>query len=131
MEPQQIAPFEPAPIDLPAATVARARALLIDLQQGHIDRAQFDEQMNVMLTDERLRSGASFIASFGEPREFTPVEERRTAEGVAALFRVAFASGKLTWVVRVNPEGKINGFDLRRSLNHHIYNVVNRSISGY
>jgi hypothetical protein len=120
---------EPAPIDLPAATVAQARDLLRDLQTTNIDRAQFDQQMK--LTDEMLQSGANYIRPYGEPLAFTPVELQTTAEGNTAIFRVRFATETLTWAVRVDPQGKINGFDLRRNARNHIYRIVTRLIEGY
>jgi hypothetical protein len=45
MDPTPESNREPAPIDLPAATVEGARALLADLQAAIIDRAQLDPQM--------------------------------------------------------------------------------------
>jgi hypothetical protein len=120
---------EPAPIDIPAATVAQARDLLTDLQTANIDRAQFDPQMK--LTDETLQSGANHIRPYGEPLAFTPVELQTTAEGTTALFRVRFATETLTWAVRVDPQGRINGFDLRRNARNHIYRIVTRLIEGY
>jgi hypothetical protein len=120
---------EPAPIDLPAATVAQARQLLRDLQTASIDHAQFDPQMK--LTDEMLESGANHIRPYGEPLEFTPVELQTTAEGNTALFRVRFATETLTWGVRVDAQGRINGFDLRRNARNHIYRIVTRLIEGY
>ncbi len=122
-------PKEPAPIDLPAAMLAQARDLLRDLQTANIDRAQFDPQMK--LTEKMLESGANHIRPFGEPLAFTPVELRTTAEGNTALFRVRFATETLTWAVRVDPQGKINGFDLRRNARNHIYRIVTRLIEGY
>jgi hypothetical protein len=105
MDPRPEANLEPAPIDLPAATVARARDLRAELQAGTINRSQFDPQMNTLLTDETVQAGANYIRPYGEPLAFTPVQLQTTAEGNAALFRARFATGTLTWVVRVSPRG--------------------------
>jgi len=129
--PKPQADFEPAPIDLPAATVTRARELLRALQSGTIDRAQFDPEMNALLTDETLQGGAAYIHPYGEPIAFTPVQLQTTAEGQAALFRAKFASDTLTWVVRVSPAGKINGFALRHSWRNKVYSVFTTLIEGY
>jgi hypothetical protein len=121
--------IEPAPIDLPAATVAHARDLLTDLQTANIDRTKFDPRMK--LTDETLQSGANHIRPYGEPLDLTPVEFRTTAEGNTAVFRVRFAAETLTWAVRVDRQGLINGFDLRHNARKHIYQIVTRLIEGY
>jgi hypothetical protein len=105
MDPRPQANFEPAPIDLPAETIALARDLLAELRAGTIDRSRFEPQMNAFLTAEKLHSGANHLRPYGDPLTFTPVELRTTAEGIAALFRVRFATETLTWWVRVSPEG--------------------------
>lgn len=117
---------EPEPIEVGAATSERARALLDAVASGTFDRSELLPALDAFVPAKAFASGAILVSALGQPQSMFAFEKRIMADQTSTFFRVRFPNQVLTWVVSVDPQNRIAGLSLRRSLNYKIFSVVRR-----
>jgi hypothetical protein len=103
------APASSAPSASDAAVMARAKALLQQLQAGKVDRSQLDDKMNASLTDALVAQISSQLAPLGDPVGFAPQSEQKQDELTVYEYRVDFKTGSLTETYILDSSGKVAG----------------------
>ena len=94
-----------------AAITARCKLVWQELLSGKIDRAQFSEQFNKMLTPEAVAEATASLKKLGDPTSWTYAGKVQRNAVTAYQYHLAFSSGvSLTLVMAVGPDGKIAGF---------------------
>jgi len=116
--------WEPEPIAVDAARLALAQEWLARIADGRIDRTQLDPQLSALITDQVVSGGVAYAGPYGRPQDLVPIEIRTNYEGLATLYQARYPAAVLTWIVRTNSAGRINGMCLRRSAHNAIYRVV-------
>jgi hypothetical protein len=116
--------WEPKPITVDAQRLALANDWLARVAEGRIDRTQLDPQFSGIITDDVISGGVKFVGSYGRPEQLVPIEVRTNSEGVAIFYRARYSDTVLTWIVRTDSVGRINGMCLRHNAHNAIYRVV-------
>ncbi len=108
--PQQGAPNADAMRD------ARAKAWLLRVQSGTIDRSQLTPQLSALLDAAAVKSDAAEFGPLGEPLGFTYADKREQPGGTTIyVYRVRFKSAAMTWWFGLDARGKISALLLNRA----------------
>lgn len=122
---------EPQPIQVDQATIDRATAVLNAVAQGTFDTSQLAPDLQTPGTAAFFARGATVVAALGPEQTMFPFEQRVTAGATSTYFRVRFPKETLTWVVSIDPQGKIAVLSLRRTASCKIFNIIYRSDAPY
>lgn len=98
--------------DAAAQGAGRARAVFDGLRQGHIDRSQFTANGNAYFSDTALQDFAASLGPLGEPTSFTQVSDRLRGGFTAEVYRVTYPGRTLVIVLRAEPNGRIEQFEI-------------------
>jgi hypothetical protein len=118
---------EPQPIQVDQATIDRATAMLNAIAQGTFDQSQLAPELQTANTAAFFGRGAVIVSALGPVQAMFPFEQRITAEKTSTYFRVQFPKETLTWVMSIDPQGKIAGLSLRRKASCLIFNIIYKS----
>ena len=93
-----------------AAAEAQAKAILVALQQGKIDRALFTEDANFYFDADTLSDYATSLAPLGEVVSVTQTGQALRGGMTQRSFDVKFAGRVATLSTYIMPDGKIEQF---------------------
>jgi hypothetical protein len=95
--------------DADAATTARAKDWLHQVQTGKIDRTQLTDKLNAAITDSTLASVSAQLAALGTPTSFTLSSKTTKDVYTIYVFTVQWPSITLSETFAVDQTGKIAG----------------------
>jgi hypothetical protein len=95
--------------DADAATTARAKDWLHQVQTGKIDSTQLTDKLNAAITDSTLSSVSAQLAALGTPTSFTLASTSTKDVYTIYVFTVQWPSITLSETFAVDPTGKIAG----------------------
>lgn len=91
-------------------SLARAKKIFADLQQGKIDRSEFTEDANYYFTDQAVRDFASSLGPLGTPVEFTAMGHSLRGGMTYRGYRVKFANRTVRVSTFEMPDGKLEQY---------------------
>lgn len=91
----------------PKGEEAKARQLLIGLQQGTLDRSLLTSNANEFFTDNVLRDIAASIGVLGPPEAMQPIGNEQRGGMQLHIYRVVFADRALLLTARFLPDGQV------------------------
>jgi CubicO group peptidase (beta-lactamase class C family) len=100
----------PAASATPSATTEKARAVLVGLQKGEIDRSQFTSNANFYFSQQALDDFHASLAPLGALTSFTEHESRLRGGMQMRVYTAKFATQSLTLITYWMPDGKIEQF---------------------
>jgi hypothetical protein len=102
------------PLNVPKVAAASApdavKSVFAQLQKGKVNRAQFADEFNWYLTDEKISGAAKRLKHFGDPRRAEVVSSHERGGLEVTTTRLVFASGELQVLMYRRPEGIIEQF---------------------
>ena len=112
---RRIAPLLFEKRDAAAASEARAKRILADLQRGRVDRSLFTANANSYLSEEAVRDFAASLGPLGKPTELRQARQGDRGGMTFRLFEVKFP-GKTAKTVQIwerdLPDGRIEQFQV-------------------
>jgi CubicO group peptidase (beta-lactamase class C family) len=97
---------------LSTSRTAKARAILVGLRTGTIDRSLLTENASVYFSPEALQDFASSLAPLGELREFTQTATRSRGGMTLRSYRAVFAGRTLRVWTYETPDGKLEQYQV-------------------
>jgi hypothetical protein len=91
-------------------SLAKAKAILIGLQKGEIDRSLFTDNANAYFDKQCLHDLASSLAPLGAPTDFELVSEGLRGGMTAHRYRAKFQKKTLEISTYAMPEGKLEQY---------------------
>ncbi len=91
-------------------SLAKAKAILIGLQKGQIDRSFFTDNANAYFDKECLHDLASSLGPLGEPTEFELVSEGLRGGMNARRYRAKFKNKTLEVSTYTMPDGRLEQY---------------------
>jgi CubicO group peptidase (beta-lactamase class C family) len=91
-------------------SLAKAKAILVDLQKGKIDRSLFTDNANAYFDKECLNDLASSLAPLGFPTDFELVSEGLRGGMTARRYRSKFQKKTLEVSTYAMPDGKLEQY---------------------
>jgi len=91
-------------------SLAKAKAILISLQKGKIDRSVFTDNANAYFDEQCLHDLASSLAPLGAPAEFELVSEGLRGGMIARRYRAKFQKKSLEISTYAMPDGKLEQY---------------------
>ena len=91
-------------------SLAKAKAILVDLQKGKIDRSLFTDNANAYFDKQCLHDLASSLASLGAPTDFELVSEGLRGGMTAHRYRAKFQKKTLEVSTYAMPDGKLEQY---------------------
>src|SRR5881227_2505414 len=91
-------------------SLAKAKAILVDLQKGKIDRSLFTDNANAYFDKQCLHDLASSLASLGFPTDFQLVSEGLRGGMTARRYRAKFQKKTLEVSTYAMPDGKLEQY---------------------
>jgi D-alanyl-D-alanine carboxypeptidase len=101
----------PSPVD--PKIEALAKEWLLRAQTGEIDRSQLSSFVNAKLRPPLVRKAMRALAPLGTLESVVYVGSNSAAQDRSFQFVAVFPKTSLTWVVQLDPHGKIDGFFFR------------------
>lgn len=83
-------------------------------QKGKVNRAQFSDEFNHHLTDEKIAGAAKRLKRFGDPKRADVISSHERGGMEVTTTRLLFASGELRVLMYRMPDGKIEQFFISR-----------------
>lgn len=104
----------------PAVTLSTDQAhqlalnVLLQLQNGRIDRSMFTDQMNAQLTDDTLQKISPTLRPIGQPYT-TLLSQKDEGHGITTfVFWLHSGAGAFDETITVDPAGKVANFNIVR-----------------
>jgi D-alanyl-D-alanine carboxypeptidase len=91
-------------------SLAKAKAILVDLQKGKIDRTLFTDNANAYFDKQCLHDLASSLAPLGTPTDFELVSEGLRGGMTARRYRAKFQKKTLELSTYAIPDGKLEQY---------------------
>ncbi len=91
-------------------SLAKAKAILVDLQKGKIDRSLFTDNANAYFDKQCLHDLASSLAPLGAPTDFELVSEGLRGGMTARRYRAKFQKKTLELSTYAMPDGKLEQY---------------------
>src|SRR5882724_1189527 len=91
-------------------SLAKAKAILVDLQKGKINRALFTDNANAYFDKQCLHDLASSLAPLGAPTDFELVSEGLRGGMTARRYRAKFQKKTLEVSTYAMPDGKLEQY---------------------
>jgi hypothetical protein len=91
-------------------SLAQAKAILVGLQKGQIDRSLFTDNANSYFDKECLHDLGSSLASLGAPTEFELVSEGLRGGMTSRRYRAKFQKKTLEISTYTMPDGKLEQY---------------------
>jgi D-alanyl-D-alanine carboxypeptidase len=91
-------------------SLAKAKAILIGLQKGNIDRPLFTDNANAYFDKQCLHDLASSLAPLGAPTDFELVSEGLRGGMTAHRYRARFQQKTLEVSTYAMPDGKLEQY---------------------
>jgi CubicO group peptidase (beta-lactamase class C family) len=91
-------------------SLARAKKIFSDLQQGKIDRSELTEDANFYFTDQAVKDFASSLGPLGTPLEFTATRHSLRGGMTARGYIVKFANRTVRVSTFEMPDGKLEQY---------------------
>ena len=91
-------------------SLAKAKAILVDLQKGKIDRSLFTENANAYFDKQCLHDLASSLAPLGAPTDFELVSEGLRGGMTGRRYRAKFQKKTLGVSTYAMPDGKLEQY---------------------
>ena len=103
---------EPANVPAVAGLSAgeAAKKVFAQMQKGKVDRAQFADEFNFYLTDEKIAGAAKRLKSYGPPKKAEVLSANERGGLEVTTTRLTFARGDLRVLMYRQPGGKIEQF---------------------
>jgi CubicO group peptidase (beta-lactamase class C family) len=93
------------------AITARVKAVWNEFTSGKLDRAQFSDQLNKVLTPDAVAGASAQMKALGAPSSWSYAGSQKSGQLTAYNYRVAFANGiSMTVTMALTPDGKIDGY---------------------
>ncbi len=108
VSPALAAAATPAP---DSAMLAKAKATLVQLQSGKLDRSTLAPSTNGALSDTQVTQVESLVGGLGPPVSFTQQQAMSQGGNNFAVYTVTFQNGtRLNYVFSQDSSGQITGF---------------------
>lgn len=91
-------------------SLAKAKAILVDLQKGKIDRSLFTDNANAYFDKQCLHDLASSLAPLGSPTDFELVSEGLRGGMTARRYRAKFQKKTLEVSTYAMPDGQLEQY---------------------
>jgi hypothetical protein len=91
-------------------SLAKAKAILLGLQRGHIDRSRLTDNANAYFDKQCLHDLASSLGPLGAPTDFELVSEGLRGGMTARRYRAKFQKKTLEVSTYAMPDGKLEQY---------------------